>query len=330
MNILANGAKPRDNVFGQALTDAGKLCEKVVVIDADLARATQTDLFSNTFPDRYFDVGIAEQNMLGVAAGLAASGKVPFAGTFATFVTKRACDQINISIAYPRLNVRIIGMEPGLSSGRNGATHQAVDDIAMMRAIPNMTVIDPGDASEIRQAVIAAISYEGPIYLRMQRGMIPVLFDESSYQFEFGRAVKLFHGKDASIISTGIMTEPAIKAAISLNNLGLSVGLLHVPTIKPLDRVAVLEAARESGALVTAENHSIIGGLGGAVAETIVSGFPVPMEQIGIRDQFGETGSQNYLMQKFGMTEKDLVEATKKVIARKLYHAGRIEHVYDP
>jgi transketolase len=317
MSVLAKDGRTEENVFGHAITEAGIMDAKVVVIDADLARATQTDLFSRTFPERYFDVGIAEQNLLCTAAGLAVSGKVPFAGSFASFITKRACDQISVSIAYPRLNVRIVGMEPGISSGRNGATHQAVDDIAIMRAIPNMTVVDPGDATEIRQAVIAAICYQGPVYLRMQRGKIPVIFDELKYHFEFGRAVKLFSGKDAVIISTGIMTEIAIKAVKTLKEVGIITGLVHMPTIKPLDTAAVLGSAKESGAIVTTENHSIIGGLGGAVAETVVAGFPVPMEQLGIKDLFGETGSQAYLMKKFGLTGQDIVEAVKKVVKRK-------------
>lgn len=249
MNILVNNKIYEKNVFGKALFEVGQLYDNVVVIDADLSRATQTDLFLNNFPDRYFNVGIAEQNMICVAAGLATSGKIPFAGTFANFITKRACDQINISVAYPCLNVNIVGIEPGLSSGRNGATHQAVDDIAIMRAIPNMTVIDPADAVEIYQAVIAAAEYDKPVYLRMQRGKIPVLFDENYYRFKIGKAVNIFTGKDVTIISTGIMTEIAINAVRRLKELKINAGLLHMPTIKPCDKEAILKVAKQSNAL---------------------------------------------------------------------------------
>jgi transketolase len=317
MRYLLREKKFEQNVYGNILEKAGELNKNVLVVDADLARATQTDLFSKKFPDRYFDIGIAEQDMLGIAAGMAVMGKIPFVGTFATFVTKRACDQINVSIAYPRLDVRIIGIEAGLSSGRNGATHQSVDDLAIMRAMPNMTVVVPADAEEIKQVVIASLEYKGPVYFRMQRGSIPTLFDREKYRFDFGKGVKISGGNDVTIISTGIMTKTAIEASDELKKQGISAGIVHMPTLKPLDKDILIEAAIESKALVTVENHSIIGGLGSSVAETIVEGYPVPMERVGIKDTFGETGDNDYLFNKYGLSVSAIIKAAQNVIKRK-------------
>lgn len=314
---LHDGAIKRNNVFGKAIVKAGQKNENMVVIDADLARATQTEEFKRKFPHRYFDIGIAEQNLLSIAAGFAVSGKIPFVGTFATFITKRACDQINVSIAYPKLNVKIIGIEPGLSSGRNGATHQSVDDLAIMRAIPNITVMEPCDSTEIEQSVLKALEYEGPVYMRMQRGDIPVIFDPNDYNMEIGKGIEMFEGNEVCLISSGIMTVVACEAINVMRKNGINAGLINIHTIKPLDKDIIISAAQKYGAFVTCENHSIIGGLGSAVAEICAQYHPVPIEMVGIKDLFGETGSQQYLMKKYGLTKDDILSAAKKAISRK-------------
>lgn len=310
-DVLLSETLYEDDVYEKALVQAGAPVKNMVVIDADLARATRTQSFASAFPGRYFDVGIAEQNMMGIAAGMAASGKVPVVGTFATFVTKRALDQINVSIAYPRLPVVITGVEPGLSSGRNGATHQAVDDLAILRAMPHMAVVDPADAEELRQAVLAAVRWGGPVYLRVQRGRLPVIFDKGRYRFEIGKGVRLMEGEGVAVISTGIMTPRALKVAEALRAEGIYASLIHLPTLKPLDEELLLETARSHSCLVTAENHSVIGGLFGAVAELCAINAPVPIRPVGIADCFGETGSCEYLDGKYGLDEAAIAKAVR-------------------
>lgn len=314
--ILAKQWPTKNNIYERVLLEAGKETTDLVVIDADLARASQTKLFMEKFPSRYFDVGIAEQNMTGIAAGFALSGRPVIISTFAVFLSKRACDQVSVSIAYTELNVKLLGIEAGLSSGRNGATHQAVEDIAIMRSMPNMVVMAPLDVVEIRAAVKAAIAHQGPVYMRMRRGETPVIFDDD-YDFRWGKGVMMREGADVTIVSTGIMTEEALLAADMLAGQGVDASVCHLHTIKPLDEALIVECAQKTGALVTAENHSILGGLGSAVAEVLCEKCPAPMTRIGIRDLFGETGSPEYLFKKYRLTPQDIAEGAMAVINRK-------------
>lgn len=303
--------------YGAALVELGRRNPNVVVLDADLAKSTKTADFSKEFPQRFFDVGIAEQNMIGTAAGLAAAGKVPFASSFAVFATGRVYDQIRNSVAYPRLNVKIAATHAGITVGEDGASHQMVEDIALMRVLPNMTVIVPADAVETRAAVMAAAEMDGPFYIRLGRSGVPVLHDEKSFRFEPGRAVTLREGGDVVVIACGIMAAAALEAAEHLAGEGISVRVLDVHTIKPLDVQAVVEAAKITGAVVTAEEHSIIGGLGGAVAEALAEHHPVPVRRVGVRDTFGESGKPAELLEKYGLTPADITLAVHEVLKQK-------------
>ena len=303
--------------FGKALLQLGEDNKDVVVLDADLASSTKVTYFAEKFPERFFQCGIAEQNMIGVAAGLAASGKIPFVASFAVFVTKRPADQISISVAYPRLNVKIIGAYTGLFNGRTGASHSAVEDISIMRAIPGMVIIDPADATEMKSAVNAIAKYDGPVYMRETRDEWPEIFDDG-YCFEIGKASTVRSGDDACIISSGVMTSEAIKASQSLSEEGINVRVVNMATIKPIDCDAIISAAEETGAIITAENHNIYGGLGSAVAEVLVENYPVPMQRIGIKDVLNEAGTNQELLDKFDMSHKHIMEAVKNVIARKI------------
>ncbi|WP_347489198.1 transketolase family protein [Desulfoscipio sp. XC116] len=303
--------------YGAALVELGQKNPAVVVLDADLSKSTKTYDFSKNFPERFFNTGIAEQNMMGTAAGLAAAGKVAFASTFAVFATGRVYDQIRNSIAYPRLNVKIGATHAGITVGEDGASHQSVEDIALMRCLPNMTVFVPADAEETRAAVLAAAEMDGPVYIRLGRSGVPVLHDKSKFNFVPGRAITLREGKDAVIIACGIMVSAALEAAEQLADRGISVQVLDMHTIKPLDMEAVVEAARVTGAVVTAEEHSINGGLGGAVAEVLAENYPVPMRRVGVRDTFGESGKPQELLDKYGLTSADLVRAVQEVLKRK-------------
>jgi len=302
--------------FGRALVELGKKNMDVVVFDADLASSTKTTYFAEEFPDRFFQCGIAEQNMIGVAAGMAASGKIPFVTSFAVFVSKRPADQIAISVAYPGLNVKIIGSYTGLFNGRTGATHMAVEDVAIMRAIPGIIVIDPADAVETAKAVQAIAKYNGPVYMRETRDEWPDIFDHD-YEFQIGRAVTLRSGDDAAIISCGVMTSESLAAAEKLKEEGINVRVVNMSTIKPIDREAIIKSAVETGAIVTCENHNIYGGLGSAVAEILSEESPVPMQRIGIRDVLNECGTNRELIEKFGMSAAHIAEAVKKVIKKK-------------
>lgn len=303
--------------YGAALVELGKKNRDVVVLDADLSKSTKTADFGKAFPERFFDMGIAEQNMMGTAAGFAAAGKTPFASSFAVFATGRVYDQIRNSIAYPRLNVKIGATHAGITVGEDGASHQAVEDIAMMRCLPNMTVFVPADAMETRAAVLAAAEIDGPVYIRLGRSGVPVLHDESSFNFEPGRAIVLREGKDAAVVACGIMVSAALEAAEILAGEGISVLVLDMHTIKPLDEQALVEAARTTGAVVTAEEHSILGGLGGAVAEALSEHYPVPVLRVGVRDTFGESGKPQELLEKYGLTAAGIVGAVKQVVQKK-------------
>ena len=271
--------------YGNALAELGEKYD-FVVLDADLAAATKTGTFKKKFPERFFDCGIAEGNMMTVAAGLAAAGKTPFASTFAMFAAGRAFEQIRNSIGYPHLNVKIGATHAGITVGEDGATHQCLEDIATMRTIPGMTIINPADATEARLAVEAALNFDGPVYLRFGRLAVPVMFD-GDYKFEIGKGVQLADGNDVTIIATGIMVDMALKAKDMLAAEGISARVINIHTIKPLDEEIVVKAAMETGAIVTAEEHNIIGGLGGAVAETVCEKCPVPVVRVGVEDKFG-------------------------------------------
>jgi transketolase len=304
------------DAFGQALLDLGRENKDVVVLDADLASSTRASFFANEYPDRFFQMGIAEQNMMGVAAGLALMGKTPYVTTFAVFATKRVCDQVTISVAYPNLNVKIIGAYTGLLSGCTGATHQAIEDIAIMRAIPNMVVVDPADAEEMRQAVKAIARHHGPVYLRETRDEWPDIF-RNDYKFEIGKSTVVREGSDAVIIACGVMTSESLKAAGMLAKERISVRVINMSTIKPIDKKAIVESANKTGAVVTAENHNIYGGLGSAVAEVLGEEAPTLMAKVGIRDVFGESGSNTELLKKYGMSAEHIAQAVKKVLAKK-------------
>lgn len=287
--------------YGSALAELGKEVDDLVVLDADLAAATKTGIFQKAFPDRHIDCGIAESNMMGIAAGLALTGKVPFVSSFAMFAAGRAFEQVRNSIGYPHLNVKIGATHAGLSVGEDGATHQCNEDLALMRVIPGMTVISPSDDVEARAAVRAAYALDGPVYLRFGRLAVPVINDRPDYKFEIGRGVTLRDGTDLTIIATGLCVSEALRAAESLKADGIDAGVVNIHTIKPLDAELVIKAAGKTGNIVTVEEHSIIGGLGSAVAEVLAEQCPARMLRIGVEDTFGESGPAAQLLQKYGL-----------------------------
>ena len=304
------------DAYGEALAELGAVNENIVVLEADLSKSTKTSDFKKVYPERHFNMGIAEQNMLGVAAGFAAAGKIPFASSFAVFATGRAYDQIRNSIAYPNLNVKIAATHAGLTVGEDGGSHQMLEDIALMRALPNMTVIVPADGIETKQAIKAAAEYEGPVYIRMGRPKVPVLFDEN-YTFEIGKGVVLKEGTDVTLVGTGIMVSKAVEAAELLAAEGISAAVVNISTIKPLDAELIVAQAQKTGAIVTCEEHNIYGGLGSAVAEVLVENCPVPMARVGVADKFGESGLPDELLEKHGLTAANIAAQAKTVIARK-------------
>lgn len=304
------------DAYGQTLAELGAENKNIVVLDADLSGSTKTSVFAKKFPERFFNMGIAEANMVGTAAGLAAAGKIPFVSTFAIFAAGRAWEQIRQSVAYPKANVKIVPTHGGITVGEDGGSHQSVEDIALMRAIPNMTVIVPADAVETRKAIRAAAEYNGPVYVRLGRNKVPAIFPED-YYFEIGKGSEVAPGTDMTFVTTGIMTGQAVKAAELLGKEGISARIVHIATIKPLDKEIIMKAAEETGAIVTAEEHSIIGGLGGAVAEFLAENRPTPIKRVGVRDRFGTSGKAEELIKYFGLTPEDLVEAAREALARK-------------
>ncbi|MBQ6267426.1 MAG: transketolase family protein [Clostridia bacterium] len=305
------------DAYGKALVELGATNDKVVVLDADLAAATKTGMFKKAYPDRFFDSGIAESNMMGVAAGLATAGYTVFASTFAMFAAGRAYEQVRNSIGYPHLNVKIGATHAGISVGEDGASHQCCEDIALMRVIPGMVVINPADDIEARAAVLAAAAYDGPVYMRFGRLAVPRVFDES-YQFEIGKAVVLRPGTDVTICATGLMVKEALEAQEMLAAEGISAEIVNVATIKPLDNETILASAAKTGAVVTAEEHSIIGGLGSAVAEAVCEGGkPVPVVRLGVNDTFGKSGPAVELLHIFGLDAQTIVAKAKQAIALK-------------
>ncbi len=302
--------------YGNALAEFGDKYD-FVVLDADLAAATKTGVFKKKFPERFFDCGIAEGNMISVAAGLAAAGKVVFASSFAMFAAGRAFEQVRNSVGYPHLNVKIGATHAGITVGEDGATHQCLEDFALMRAIPGMVVINPADATEARAAVEAAINYVGPVYMRFGRYAVPVIYDKDTYKFEIGKGVNMTEGKDVTIVATGMLVSMALDAAKILANEGISARVINIATIKPIDRDIILDAARSTGAIVTAEEHNIIGGLGSAVAEVVCEGCPVPVVRMGVEDKFGHSGKVPPLLEMYGLTVENLVAKAKATIALK-------------
>lgn len=297
--------------YGNALAALGKEHDNVVVLDADLAGATKTSTFKKEFPDRHFDCGIAEGNMMAVAAGLASMGLVPFASTFAMFAAGRAFEQVRNSIGYPHLNVKIGATHGGISVGEDGASHQCCEDFALMRSIPGMTVICPSDDVEARAAVRAAYGFEGPVYLRFGRSGVPVFHDEDSFKFEIGKGEVLQDGNDVAIIATGLMVCEAMKAGEELKADGINARVINMATIKPLDEELVLKAAKECGKIVTCEEHSIIGGLGEAVSSLLAEKLPTPVRRIGVNDEFGHSGPAADLLKDFGLSAENIVATVK-------------------
>ena len=312
---MAEKQATRD-AYGKALVALGAENSDIVVLDADLSKSTKTADFAKHYPERFFNMGIAEQNLMGTAAGLAAAGKIPFASTFAIFATGRAFEQIRNSIAYPKLNVKIAATHAGITVGEDGGSHQAIEDIAIMRAVPNMTVLVPADGEETRQAIKAAAQYKGPVYIRMGRLDVPLLFGEE-YQFEIGKANVLREGTDVAIMANGIMVALALEAAEELSLSGISVSVVNVASVKPLDVSTLVQVAQKTKAVVSAEEHNIIGGLGSAIAEVLAENAPTPMVRVGLKDTFGESGRPLELLEKYGLTKASLIKATLEVIAKK-------------
>ena len=304
------------DAYGAALVELAEKRGDFIVLDADLAAATKTGTFKKAHPERFYNCGIAEQNMMSVAAGFASTGKLVFASSFAMFAAGRAFEQVRNSIGYPHLNVKIGATHAGISVGEDGATHQCCEDIALMRTIPGMTIINPADAVEARQAVFAAAEIDGPVYMRFGRLAVPVVFDET-YKFEIGKGVELKSGTDVTVIATGLMVKEAMEAYDLLAAEGISARIINMATIKPIDRDIIEKAARETGAIVTAEEHSVIGGLGSAVAEVVTETCPVPVVKVGVEDKFGMSGPANELLDIFGLRAKDIAEKAKQAIAAK-------------
>lgn len=303
--------KATREAYGEALVELGKINENVVVLDADLSGSTKTSVFKKAFPERHFNVGIAEADLIGTAAGFAAYGKTAFASTFAMFAAGRAFEQIRNTVAYPKLNVKIAPTHAGISVGEDGGSHQSVEDIAIMRAIPGMVVLSPADATETKKMVFAAAEYDGPVYIRMGRLGVPVLFDDN-YDFQIGIANTLRDGKDVTIAATGLMVAEALKAAEELEKEGISVRVINVGTIKPLDGETILKAAQETKFIVTAEEHSVIGGLGSAVSEFLSEVHPTKVKKVGIYDKFGQSGTGEELLQKYELTAEKLISVIKE------------------
>ncbi len=303
--------KATREAYGEALVELGKINENVVVLDADLSGSTKTNMFKKAFPERHFNVGIAEADLIGTAAGFATCGKVAFASTFAMFAAGRGFEQIRNTVAYPKLNVKIAPTHAGISVGEDGGSHQSVEDIAIMRAIPGMVVLSPADATETKKMVFAAAEYDGPVYIRMGRLNVPVLFDDN-YDFQIGIANTIRDGKDVTIVSTGLMTAEALKAAEELKKEGISIRVINVGTIKPLDGETILKAAQETKFIVTAEEHSVIGGLGSAVSEFLSEVHPTKVKKVGIYDKFGQSGTGEELLEKYELTAAKLISVIKE------------------
>lgn len=309
-------AKATREAYGETLKELGAQIPEIVVLDADLSASTKTAVFAKAFPDRFFDTGIAEGNMMSVAAGLAASGKIPFASTFAVFGAGRAYEQIRNSICYPNLNVKVAVTHAGLTVGEDGATHQMLEDIALMRALPNMTVVVPADAAETAQVIRWAASYQGPVYIRMGRAKVEDVISPDA-EFVPGKSTTLADGSDVTIMACGIMTQQALQAAKMLAEEGISARVVNMSSIKPIDEAAIVKAAKETGAIVTCEEHTVMGGLGSAVAEVVVRHCPVPMAMVGTEDVFGQSGKASEVLKVYGLTPEHIALEAKKLVEAK-------------
>ncbi|GAB6168508.1 transketolase family protein [Clostridium carnis] len=303
--------------YGKALAELATTNKNIVVLDADLSKSTKTADFKSVCEERFFNMGIAEANMMGVAAGLSTCGKVPFVSTFAMFAAGRAFEQIRNSICYPKLNVKVCATHAGLTVGEDGASHQAIEDLSLMRSIPNMTVICPADDVETRAAIKAVAEFDGPCYVRLGRAAVNVINDASTYEFKIGKGVKLTDGNDVTIVATGIMVDAALEAREELLEEGINARVINIHTLKPLDNEILINAAKETGAIVTAEEHSIIGGLGSAVSEALSEEYPVPVLKVGVKDVFGESGLPNQLLEAYGLTSAEIVKKAKKALTLK-------------
>ena len=301
--------------FGEALCELAKDNKDIVVFDADLAAATKTSIFQKEYSDRFFDCGIAEGNMVGVAAGMAASGKIPVAASFAMFATGRAFEQIRNSVAYPGLNVKIAGSHAGISTGEDGATHQCVEDMGIMRAIPGMVVLNPADHWEMKAATKAAIEYDGPVYIRLGRLAIDSFNDPETYSFELGKGITLHEGNDVTVIATGLVVNEALKAVKELEAEGINARLINIHTIKPIDREIITKAAKETGRIITVEEHNVVGGLADAVCQVLAEECPVKVTKIGVQDEFGYSGPAWELLDKFGLTQPHIAKVIREVVA---------------
>lgn len=308
--------KATREAYGNALAAIGAKNKNIVVLDADLSKSTKTDTFKKEFPERFFNVGIAEQNLISVGAGLAAAGKIPFVSSFAMFATGRAFEQIRNAVCYPKLNVKVCATHAGITVGEDGATHQSLEDIACMRVLPNMTVIVPADEKETASVIEWAAQYQGPVYVRLGRAGVDDT-TPTGYEFKPGKSQQLADGKDVTIIACGALVGPAVEAGKALAEAGISARVINMASIKPIDVDAIVKAAQETGAIVTAEEHNVMGGLGSAVAEVLAQNTPVPMAFVGVKDTFGESGTPKELMAKYGLTAEDIVAAAKDVITRK-------------
>lgn len=302
--------------FGKAIAELADQYPDVVVLDADLAAATKTGIFKKAHPERFIDCGIAECNMIGIAAGLAACGKIPFAASFAMFSAGRAFEQVRNSVGYPHLNVKIVGSHAGISVGEDGATHQCCEDIGLMRTIPGMVILNPADHYEMLAAVKAAIEYQGPVYLRLGRLAVESVNNNDDYKFEIGKGITLRDGSDITVIATGLLVGEAVKAADVLKAEGISVRVIDMHTIKPLDKELVLKAAKETGKIITAEEHNVIGGLGDAVASVLAEELPTPLVKIGVNDEFGYSGPATELLKEFGLCASHIQEVVKKTLGK--------------
>ncbi len=306
--------KATREAYGDGLVALAEKREDLIVLEADLAAATKTGIFRKAYPEKHFNCGIAEANMMGVAAGIATTGKLVFASSFAMFAAGRAFEIVRNSIGYPHLNVKIGATHAGISVGEDGATHQCNEDIALMRSIPGMTIINPSDYVEAKAAVLAMAEYEGPTYLRFGRLAVPVFNDENTYKFEVGKGITMKDGKDITIIATGLMVAEAVEAGRALAEQGIDARIINIHTIKPIDRDIIIKAARETGKLVTVEEHSVIGGLGSAVGDVVLEECPVPVIKIGMQDKFGESGAAKELLKKYGLCAENIVAVTKAAL----------------
>ena len=297
--------------YGEALAELGRENKDVVVLDADLAGATKTNIFAKEFPERFFDMGIAEQDMMATAAGFATCNKIPFASTFAVFATGRVYDQIRNSICYPNLNVKICATHAGITVGEDGATHQMLEDINLMRGLPNMTVISPSDDTQSKWAVKEAAKIKGPVYIRFGRAATPVIYDEST-KFELGKAIQFGEGKRATIFATGMMVAEALKAKEELEKEGINIRVIDIHTIKPIDKEIIIKSAKETEKLISIEEHSVIGGLGTAISEVLTDKYPAKLIRMGMRDCFGKSGNAQDLLKYFGLTSKEIIEEVKR------------------